>query len=487
MSNFSPNVSQSPSKENNDSIVEQRKAVGHVDDEFEDSLNVSISEHISEEIESNEAEDSIDAPAFQIDRKFVEKKRKLFNFDDSDKSDVAASDGIRKFTKLDTSDDDDKFDELLSGENIVKHFIVENEIVSSSSPCVNERVQSASKHITNSDNTKIDSADDGAASNNSQTKINVSTSQRGSDAKEATKNSDGLEKDPNINDVILINDHEISITSLKQLQKQRSHSDTDQSAANQTNQNTTSDISDLLNEDKEQKTTDDISIASVNDSRPTSSKQDDDKAEEQSEHSTKSKRSREDFESQDKDEEMEITETIQKCKPLLIESPIELSVIEEVSAAEEMSSNRNRIGSNSDKKNEIRKILIETVNKLPLEKENRPPNLRDELLSVDSKCLNSSQNSITTDGTVYNAFAKTAIPFDLESNFESELNLNLIHMQNKIKELQNLSTGISGRRDSLKDSLKDYPQSGRESTSITTNSTEYRPFQDEYFRVRFPH
>lgn len=158
-----------------------------------------------------------------------------------------------------------------------------------------------------------------------------------------------------------------------------------------------------------------------------------------------------------------------------------------------MSSNRNLVESNIDKKNEIRKILNEAVDKLPLEKENRAPNLRDELLSVDSKYLNSSQNSTTTDGTVYSAFAKTAIPFDLDSNFESEFNLNLVDMQNKIKELQNLSIGkyaaldlpISGRRDSLKDSLKDYPQSGRESTSITTNSTEYRPFQDEYFRVRF--
>lgn len=491
MSKLSPIASQSPSKEN-DSIDEHRNAGGHADDEFEDSLNVSISEHISEEIESNEAEDSIDMPAFQIDQKFLEKKRKLFNFDDSDKSDAAGSDGLRKFTKFDTSDDDDKFDEFLSGENIAKHFIVENETVASQ-PSVNERVQSASKHITNSDNTKIDATDDGDASNN-QIETNVSTSQRGSDENEATKNSSRLENDQNINDVILINDHEISITSLKQLQKQRSHSDTDQSAANQTNQNTTSDISDLLNEDKEQKTNDDISMASVNDSRPTSSKREDDKSEERSEHSSKSKRSKEDFESQDKDEVMEIAETIQKCKPVSIESPVELSVIEEESAAEEMSSNRNLVESNSDKKNEIRKMLNEAVDKLPLEKENRPPNLRDELLSIDSKYLNSSQNSTTTDGTVYNAFAKTVIPFDLDSNFESELNLNLIHMQNKIKELQNFSIGkysvldlpVSGRRDSLKDSLKDYPQSGRESTSITTNSTEYRPFQDEYFRVRFP-
>lgn len=485
-------MSRSPSKEN-DSIDDQRKAVGHDDDVFEDSLNVSISEHISEEIESNEAEDSIDKPAFQIEQKFLEKKRKLFNFDDSDKSDAAGSDGIRKFTKFDTNDDDDKFDELLSGENIAKHFMVESETIASQ-PNVNERVQSASLYIANCDNTKINATDDSAASNN-QTKTNVSKSQRGSDEKVATKSSSGLDNDQNINDVILINDHEISITSLKQLQKQQSHNDTDRSAANQTNQNTTSDISDLLNEDKEQKTNDDISMASVNDSRPTSSKREGDKSEERNEHSSNSMRSREEFESShDNDEKMEIAETIQKCKPVSIESPVELSVIVEVSVAEAMSTNRNLVESNSDKKDEIRKVLNEAIDKLPLEKENRPPNLLDELLSVDSKYLNSSQNSTTTDGTVYNAFAKTAIPFDLDPNFESELNLNLIHMQNKIKELQNLSTGkysaldlpISGRRDSLKDSLKDFPQSGRESTSMTTNSTEYRPFQDEYFRVRIP-
>lgn len=494
MSKLSPIASQSPLKAN-DSIDEQRMGAGHDGDEFEDSLNVSISEHISEEIESNEADDSIDKAAFQIDQKFLEKKRKLFNYDDSDKSDATGSDGIRKFTKFDTSDDDDKFDELLSGENIAKHFIVESETIASQ-PSVNERVQSAEKHITNSDNTKIDAADDGAAANNNKQSETNSMRNRGFDEKAPTKSSSALEKDHNINDVILINDHEISITSLKQLQKQRSHSDTDRSAAIQTNQNTTSDISDFLNEDKEPKTNDDISMASVNsDSRPTSSKREDDKSEERSEHSSKSKRSREDFELHDQDEQMDIAESIQKCRPVSIESPVELSVIVEVSAAEEMSSNRNLVESNSDKRNEIRKILNDAIDMLPLEKENRPPNLRDELLSVDSKYLNSSQNSTTTDGTVYNAFAKPIIPFDLDSNIESELNLNLIHMQNKIKELQNLSTGkysaldlpISGRRDSLKDSLKDYSQSGRESTSITTNSTEYRPFQDEYFRVRIEH
>lgn len=455
MSKLSPIESQSPSKEN-DSIDDHRKAgPSHEDDEFEDSLNQSISEHISEEIESNynlssAAEDSIDKSARQFDQGFMEKKRKLFNFEDSDKSDAADNDGIRKFTKFDTNDG--KFDDLLSGDNIAKHFMTESVAMQSS---VDERVQ----HDVKIDEQSLNVDEDGA----------VATSKKGSDEN---------------NDVILINDHEISLTSLKQLQKQRSHTETEPSPANQTNQNTTSDISDLLNEDKE--SIEDVSSVSVNESRTASSKRENDNDKSVEKSSEKSKGEEEEEEQPHDDEEMEDVESIQKCKPMSTETQPELSVIEEVSAAEELSGSRNLVESNIDKKNEIRKIVNEAIDKLPLEKENRPPNLHDELLSVDSKY---SQNSTTTDGTVYNAFAK--VPITLDVGLETELNLNLIHMQNKIKELQNISSGkysvldlpVSGRRDSLKDSLKDFPQSGRESTSITTNSTEYRPFQDEYFRV----
>lgn len=472
MSKLSPIESQSPSKEN-DSIDEQQRkaATSHDEDEFDDSLNVSISEHISEEIESNlmssVAEDSIDKATNQFDQNVMEKKRKLFNFDDSDISDAVDNNGIRKFTKFDASDG--KFDEFLSGDNIAKHFKIECE-PNATKPIVSERVQS----VSSGDNIKIDvsernvSGDDGAAHSN----IFVTS----------TENNSKSNKD-DINDVIMINDHEISLTSLKQMQKQRSNVEIEQST---TNQNTTSDISDLLNSDKEQKSIEDVSGISANESQSASSKR---------ESKSKSKSSNEN-ESNHQDEEMQEVEVLQKCKPILVESSAvieELSIIEEVSAVDEPSSNRNRSEHNFDKVKEVRKIVNDAIDQLPLEKENRPPNLHEELLSAGSKQLTSSQNSTTTDATVYNAFGKMAYPFDVDPNFESELNLNLVHMQNKIKELQNLSSGKYaaipldlagiGRRDSLIDSVKDFPQSGRESTSITTNSTEYRPFQDEYFRV----
>lgn len=507
MSNLSPTESQSPSKENDSIDGGPRKAgPSHEDDEFEDSLNVSISEHISEEIESNynlssAAEDSIDRPARQFDQMVIEKKRKLFNFDDDDKSEAADNDGIRKFTKFDTGDG--SFDEFLSGDNIAKHFMTESG-TSATQRSGDERNQNTSQHTNSDSDVKIDvenslSVDDGAA--NQTSKADDSASLKGMSNKSDKMKSDSTSKKEENNDVILINDHEISLTSLKQLQRNRSHGDSEHSAANQTNQNTTSDISDLLNEDKEQKSIEDISCISINESRPTSSKresQNEDKSGDKSDEKTSGKSSKHskdesdgEHQEQEPDEEMKEVENIQKCKPMSIESPTELSVIEEVSVADETSSHRNLMESNFDKRNEIRKIINETIDKLPLEKENRPPNLHDELLSTDSRNLSSSQNSTATDGTVYSAFAtKPTMSFDLDPNFESELNLNLIHMQNKIKELHNLSTGkysvleidlpASGRRDSLKDS-----QSGRESMSMTTNSTEYRPFQNEYLRVSF--
>lgn len=507
MANLSPLTSQSPSKEN-DSIDEgsaQRRAVKQRDDDdFEDSLNVSISEHISEEIESG-VEDSIEKSAPLFDKSAAEKKRKLFDFGDSDKSEAVDSDGVRQFTKFDVAN---LLDESLSGDNIAKHFLVETETGTQRSS-VNEPIASVSQRTKN-DNSKIDDVNEGAASSS---KTNVETSSRDADEMQKTKgnsNSDelmhvgdshkssgeGNRNSDERHDVILINDHEISIHSLKELQRQRSRSDIEPKESNQT-QNTTSDISDLQNEDnaKEQRSIEDLSGISINES---SSKVESHSAVEERSKSSTEKVSRTETDGKlEKSEEIaDNGETIQKCTPMedTHESLPELSVIEEVSAADELSSRRNLIESLSDKKIEMKKIIEETVSKLPLDKENRPPNLNDDLLSVGSKQLTSSQSSNITDGTVYNNFAKSHLNMS-EANFDDELNLNLIHMENKIKELRNMNVGkysatffdismlSASRRSSLKDSIRDFPQSGRESNSINTNSTEYQPFQDEYFRV----
>lgn len=502
MANLSPLTSQSPSKEN-DSIDEgyaQRKAAKHRDDDdFEDSLNASISEHISEEIESinnsSAVDDSIEQPARRFDQLTIEKKRKLFDFDDSDKSGAADSDGMRKFSKFDASNLDDS----LAGDNIAKHFMVDTE--TSAQRSVNERHHSSVSQCIKSDELKIADANEGAANSS---KTNVSTSSNHIDEMQKSKDYSKLvelvqqsdtHKSANSgnnddkNDVILINDHEFSIHSLKELQKQRSQSDPiEPNNENQTNQNTTSDFSDLQNEDnaKEQRSIEDLSAVSINESSGKAESQSSDGDLDRSKStSIKASHSKSESQSDKNEESPKVDENIQKCRPIEDDLLPELSVIEEVSAADEQSSNRNAIESSTDKKTEIRKIIEETVNKLPLDKENRPPNLNDDVVSVDSKHLNSSQYSNTTDATMYNTLA----------NFEEEVNLNLLHMQNKIKEMHNLNTGkysasmfempipIGSRRNSMKDSLKDFPQSGRESISLATNSTEYRPFQEEYLRV----
>lgn len=500
MANLTPLTSQSPSKEN-DSIDEgsaQRRAVKSRDeDDFEDSLNVSISEHISEEIESNSAvEDSIEKSAPRFDQLVAEKKRKLFDFDDSDKSDAVDSDGVRKFSKFDVGN---LLDDSLSGDNIAKHFMADVETDTHRNNSVNERIESVSQR-TKSDELKIAAAVDEGAANPSET-TNVSTHidemQNTKDKSNLVElvhlsdshksNSDSRKSDVKT-DVILINDQEISIHSLKELQEQRSRSDIEPANTNQTNQNTTSDISDLQIEEntKDQRSIEDLSGVSINES----STRVDSEAERSKSSSDKVSQPKSESQTEKNEEDSKSDEEIKKCKPVEVDSLPELSVIEEVSAADELSSRQHskNIESAADKKKEMQKIINEAVNKLPLDKENRPPNMFDDLLSVGSKHLTSSQSTLT-DGTVYNTIAR-ANPSTV--NFEDELKSTLIHLQNRIEEMQNsmpsrnlanlfeLSMVSSSRRNSL---IHEFPQSGRESSSLATNTTEYQPFQDEYFRV----
>lgn len=491
MANLPPlSMSQSPSKEN-DSIDEgsaQRKAAkNRDDDDFEDSLNVSISEHISEEIESISAvEDSIEKSAQRFDQLTTEKRRKLFDFDDSDKSDG-------KFSKFDVGN---LLDESLSGENIAKHFMADVE-TSTQRKSVNEPIEWVSQR-TKSDELKIADVNEGAAksSNTTNNSTHIDEMQKSKDKSnlvelvhlsDSHKSGSDSRKNDGKTDVILINDQEISIHSLKELQdQQRSRSD------NEPNQNTTSEISDLQNEDnaKEQRSIEDLSGVSINES---SGKVESEEiaAERTKTPSDNVSRSKSESHTEKNEEGSKSDEEIKKCKPVEEDSLPELSIIEEVSVADELSSRHNIDESAADKKSEMQKIIDEAVNKLPLDKENRPPNLHDDRSSIGSKHLTSSQNSTITDRTAYNTLAKLESTMT-EAKFVDELNLNLIHIENKIKELHNINTGkysvslfdlpmlTSSRRNSL---LLEFPQSGRESSSITTNSTEYRPFQDEYSRV----
>ncbi|XP_055300374.1 uncharacterized protein LOC129567480 isoform X2 [Sitodiplosis mosellana] len=514
MDNLTPLTSQSPSKEN-DSIDEgsaQRRAVKSRDeDDFEDSLNlnVSISEHISEDIESTSAvEDSIEKSAQRFDQLLADKKRKLFDFDESDKSNGVDSDGVRKFSKFDV---ENLLDESLSGDNIAKHFMADVETSTQRNSKVNERIASVSQQRTKSDELKIADVDEGAAANPSQpttattatnVAIHIDDMQKSKDKSNLVElvhlsdshksDSDSRKSDTGKNDVILINDHEISIHSLKELQEQRSRSDIEPNNAPQTNQNTTSDISSCFEDNaKEQRSIEDISGISINESSAKVESEEIEAERSNTSSSERVSRSKSEIQTEKNEESPKSDEDIKKCKPMDEDSLPELSVIEEVSAADELSSRQNIIESIADKKSEMEKIFVEAVNRLPLDKENRPPNLNDDLLSVGSKHLTSSQNSTLTEGTVYNALTK------IDSNltaatFADELHLNLVHMQNKIKELQNINGGkysasffdlpmiSSSRRNSL---IQEFPQSGRDSSSITTNSTEYRPFQDEYFRL----
>lgn len=510
MANLSPLTSQSPSKENDsiDDGLAQRKAAKSEDD-FEDSLNVSISEHISEEIESNNnssaVDDSIEKPALRFDQSMTEKKRKLFDFDDSDRSDAIDNEGIRMFSKFDAI----HLDESLAGDNIAKHFLVEKPETSthrSVNEPVDNRTTNITQHRTKCDELKIDDVKDDGAVKPSTTNVSTTSTSNVIDEMQQSKDSSNLtdlthqsdsHKSVNNNksnekcDVILINDQEISIHSLKEnLQRQRSRSDIIKS-----NQNTTSDFSDLQNEEnaKDQRSIDELSINDV--SERVESHSDDGEIEVDRSKSTSDKisNSKSDTVSETNNENSD--ENIKKCKPIEEENSLpELSIIEEVSADQEhSSSHQHPVECNFDKKNEVRKIIDDAVNKLPLDKENRLP--IDELVSIGSKHLTSSQNSTTTDATVYTAFAKPYEPHTIPSNFLEECNINLIHMENKIQELHNMNAGkysasffdypliSSSRRDSLRESLKDFPQSGRDSYSINTTSTEYRPFQTEYHLV----
>lgn len=493
--------------------------------EFEDSLNLSISEHISEEIESNgnatSAEDSIEKAHKLFNPLTDDRKRKLFDIDDDNDDDNGngdnQNDGVSntRFDQFDINNAD--LDTILSGKNIAQHFKIDT-----NANDTNIETSGSVASLGNSLSSKIDvhksisGNDDGGVTRNwsigsVQSAVEVKhssfdqnedsaepsecgTAQHGRQSEHIDKNQEASEAIENeeidileqetaskvehadeLDDVILINDQEISIHTLERLQSQPLHSENDRSPAVLTDQNTTSDISDIRNEDnpttptKEEGSREDLSSSKsrsqshsrsasnlLQPSKEASSSQ----AKEATVERSPSLNNQSDPPQSDatlsngnehNDEGHEASDKQKKD-----------STIETISIDEEITADGVFVESEADKQLQMEEIIVDVVNRLPIKK------------------------------------SAPAIDNGLTATLETELNINLAHMQNRIKELQCITSGrynvaailgissnsTGSRRNSLKDgkdSLKDLPQSGRD--SITTNSTEYRTFQEEYLRV----
>lgn len=396
------------------------------DDEFEDSLNQSISEQISEEIESNSAEDSIEKPKQEID---LEKKRRLFGLEAID----IESKTLSRF--------DENLDLLLSGENIAQHFKLDetnennddgrdvNDIVTETS-----KPQKISENVASNENQSDEknmSGDRSVGDSNASKKNSISKSQTIS---KSHSHSNDDHKTDDENDVILINDQEISIHSLK---KQQTENSAD--ATGVTAQNTFSDLSDLLVEEvnsniKEQKTST------------------------EKENSIESEKE---------------TNRTSEGQVLTNGDSVTDKNLNEFLPSE----------STEDKQNKMKEIVNEAVSNIPID---------DKLKSqrLDSFTTSDSDRPASSGITEVNKTLLKGLAIDRQ--FEDELNINLMHMQNKIAELQNIASGkytlpmayqlpLDTQSLPIKDDRD--PPSGRESTSILTNSTEYRTFQEEYLRV----
>lgn len=489
------------------------------DDIEEDSLNLSISEHISEEIESNNnlsIDDSLadDNNERTFDKLLItDKKRKLFDIDsdeeggNGDASTVASTDGGHQSSRFSNFEiNNDNLDTLLSGDNIAQHFKAdldfndqqENRNVPKSDDEI--ETQNESKESKNSFNPKLDekNMNDGAISATAKILKNDSNSK--SDEHETSKIDENVnERVHDVNsskqselqdDVILINDHEISITSLKNLQSQPIE------------QNTASDISEILNEDNVLSMKGNSESGSGNLSENRSKLEDD---------SNMSGHNKSDISSGQK----ELSKSGSQSAKVVSRN-------QSVSENEELSFNQG--GDNLlSKKSEMREIINEAIDKMPIDSNTNKPEVSPNTLSTESRKevghtstdepinrtlsdneCNSQSNQVAIGQqieipsseiidpqmkVVSDSGAVTKTQFD--PIFEKELHINLAHIQSKIQELHELTAGKQNltvlnfplESDSRRDSLKDLPQSGRESSSIITNCTEYKTFQEDYFKV----
>lgn len=484
------------------------------DDIEEDSLNASISEQISEEIESNtnlSTEDSLaddsGGPGRTFDKLLIsDKKRKLFDIDSGEEGDDGDGDGTaaatvaaRRSTRFsDFEMTSDILETVLSGDNIAQHFKDDSEFNDQHRKSdVEMETHSESNKSKNSLNPKLDekSVNDGAINATVDALKNESNSKSGTDGfyetSQIKKTVNESVHDVNSgiqDDVILINDHEISITSLKHLQSQPIE------------QNTASDISELLNEDNV------VSMKGDSGSRNTEGSENVPKSKsEVGESSHHSKR--ENSESRE-----ELSESASQSNDNTPKAMSRNQSVSENSFIDEELSLIQGEESLLSKKSEMRKIINESIDKMPISPEelikstNSGPienkeevTALKELVEVRSSDQSIENENLGISGEIVDCDVKAVsdgaivAKTQFDPIFEKELNINLAHIQSRIQELHDLTAGKPNltvlnypfESDSRRDSLKDLPQSGRESSSIITNCTEYKTFPEEYFKVSF--
>lgn len=501
-------------------------------DMSDNSLVESISEHIEIISDGSDDDDEI-SKHDPINTAQLDKRRLLFGIDDED---VAPRFNINN----------DNLDNLLSGDNIAQHF------------------KTATRDdVDNSENEQSHSPVSGGSETSVLSKQSDNEQHRTNSDHEENQNIDNPEQTDQEDDVILFNDNEISIKTLKKMQKQNLASDS--------NQNTTSDVSELINENTDEP-------ISVNDIESPEEQDDSDDNREQtktkhSEGAPKTLDLSENLKNSDQQPSFELSEKISvnskhsisdkaAIRDIIIDAinkvPMQIDGYDDDDDddggdndnGDDEDEDDNDDDNNDDDsledepEQEINAIINEAIDNLQikqcirisrdslseipeddeeltieiLEETENPSDINNmselknsqpvpsndvdvhmtsksdkdvgetanndtiiSLLSVANESLDTTQND-----------EATRIQSGADRSFETELNANLVHMQNKIKELHDLAAGKSinmpmtplilntGGSNSRRDSLKDQPQSGRDSTSIATNSTEYRTFQEEY-------
>lgn len=511
-------------------------SVSHQDDTMdEDSLAESISEHI--EIGSDASDDDAADPfgnRHQMDTDHLNKRRQLFGIEDEN---ISSKFGI----------DNDNLDRLLSGDNIAQHFKVDDRHKDDTDSHGAHQQRSHPDIASKNSSNATSDGDGGGVDKSHNEPETVGDSSGGAAATAASPiasshaGNDSRNKEVNIqddDDVILINDNEISIKSLKNLQIK--------SVATQSNANTSSEVSDLLNENDDSLSMRDIELSESSGGKENSrnAKPKADGHSNDQSHSTNSDRIvikaiineaidqlpmdaspnldnagnqsdgnvPDEIDDPDRHGEMNaiINEAIEnlpikQCTRISRDSLSEIPEDDEEMTIEilEITDNPSRanvIEPSDDgqlsRMSEQKKVLTVNLEQNPNRTFNEGLNANNPTMASITSVDDISHN------TIENASDSPARPRSDAANllFENELNVNLMHMQNKIKELQDLSAGkyscmiqsssifgaattSDGFSSSRRDSLKDQPQSGRDSTSITTNSTEYRTFQDEYFNL----
>lgn len=518
----------------------------------DDSVVESISEHIEIGSDASDVDDE-DEPfgddgREHMDRDHLNKRRQLFGIDDENMS--------SKFGM-----NNDSLDRLLSGDNIAQHFKIENDIDGSNDITGSHDVHLpdvASKNSSRITTNASDMTDElhGAATGWDD---NMGGGAAAAATTSTRTNQDDRrsEKSPDDDDVILINDNEISIKSLKNLQTK---SATRESSANTSSEvsdfmienNESLSVRDIELDDSENVERSDERANSASQSRETSdyarTKSNDlshhsasssdnvvvkniineaiDKLpisiEQQSDQMTDRSHDGviDDEDTGDTDEadrrgavNVIINEAIdslpiKQCTRISRDSLSEIAEDDEEMTIEILEMNVDQLDAIAIQHTDDAQLAEEPPQMIRINMQQSSTRAMDEPTAAANPTMISmisvDEASHITLTNAANCGPTTPQRQQLQSGasafFADEINVNLMHMQNKIKELHDMAAGkyncmipststfgVSSVGDvfsnSRRDSLKDQPQSARDSTSITTNSTEYRTFQDEYFNL----